>query len=208
MTISDHPLHRSRRALLTHRAPASGDDAKPPQRIGVVDADWGQPALGKPLHPLPGGPALLAAPTQGAIPVPDETVAEQDQRSPVHRNTVIPHVPHEDRAQPLSHRRDRVVQALPEFHLQLLELRLQPLTHRLAQHREAPVAPLLPADMREAEEAKCLWLPLTPALPIPGRERTEFDEPGLVGMQFQSKLGKSLPKVGEEKRCLLNEASD
>ncbi len=28
MDITDHPLHRSGRALLTHPAPASGDDAE------------------------------------------------------------------------------------------------------------------------------------------------------------------------------------
>ena len=32
MTITNHPLHRSGRALLTHPAPALGDDAKSPER--------------------------------------------------------------------------------------------------------------------------------------------------------------------------------
>ena len=44
MPITEHPLHRSRRALLAHRALTSGNDAKSPQRIGVVNADWGQPS--------------------------------------------------------------------------------------------------------------------------------------------------------------------
>ena len=35
MTITNHPLHRSGRALLTHPAPALGDDAKSPQGISV-----------------------------------------------------------------------------------------------------------------------------------------------------------------------------
>ena len=38
MTITDHPLHRSRRAALPHRAPALGEDAKALQRIGMADS--------------------------------------------------------------------------------------------------------------------------------------------------------------------------
>ena len=34
--VAHSPLHRSQPALLTHWAPASGDDAKSPQRIGVL----------------------------------------------------------------------------------------------------------------------------------------------------------------------------
>jgi hypothetical protein len=36
MTITNHPLHRSGRALLTHPAPALGDDAKSPEWIRVM----------------------------------------------------------------------------------------------------------------------------------------------------------------------------
>src|SRR4029434_4254094 len=37
MTITNHPLRRSGRALLTHPAPALGSDAKSPQGIWVMD---------------------------------------------------------------------------------------------------------------------------------------------------------------------------
>ena len=36
MTIANHPLDKSGRALLTHPAPALADDAKSPQYIGIV----------------------------------------------------------------------------------------------------------------------------------------------------------------------------
>ena len=38
MALTGHPPHRSRRALLMHRAPASGDDAKAVQGIRMMDS--------------------------------------------------------------------------------------------------------------------------------------------------------------------------
>ena len=58
MMIADHPLHRSGRADLPHPAPASGDDAKSPQGIGMTDARRGQPAVDEPPHPVPGDVGL------------------------------------------------------------------------------------------------------------------------------------------------------
>jgi hypothetical protein len=43
MIITDHPLHRSGRALLTHPALALGNDAKPQLRIRVMQRSPWQP---------------------------------------------------------------------------------------------------------------------------------------------------------------------
>src|SRR5688572_7912312 len=54
MVITDHPLHRSGRALLTHPALALGADAKPQLRIRVMQRRPWQPKINQAAHPLPG----------------------------------------------------------------------------------------------------------------------------------------------------------
>ncbi len=71
------------------------------------------------------------------------------------------------------------MQASPELELQLLELGLQPLAHRLTDNGEHPIAPLLPADVREAEEVERLGLALASIASILGREGTELEQAGL-----------------------------
>ena len=68
MIITDHPLHRSGRALLTHPALALGADAKPQLRIRVMQRRPWQPKIHQAAHPLPGEPRFLAASPQSAIP--------------------------------------------------------------------------------------------------------------------------------------------
>ena len=186
--VAHSPLHRSRRAELPHRAPASGDDAKSPQGIGVADAGRRQPAVDEPPHALPGQPGLLAASPERAVPEPTDPVAEEGYRRGVHGHAVVAHVPANDRAEPSPHLGDGVVQAPPKLGLHLLQLGLQPLAHRLPQHREPSVAPLLSADVREAEEVEGLGLALTSAPPVRRRERAELDEARLVRVQLQGEL--------------------
>jgi hypothetical protein len=71
---------------------------------------------------------------------------------------------------------------------------LQPFTNRLPYHREVSVAPLPPADVREAEEIERLRLPFSAPLPVSSRERSELQQPRFVGMQFQAELPKPLGK--------------
>ena len=80
MTITNHPLHKSGRALLTHPAPALGDDAKSSQRVRVMKQRRWQPAVNQTVHPLPGQPRLLAATPKRAIPVTDNVKAKRVQR--------------------------------------------------------------------------------------------------------------------------------
>jgi hypothetical protein len=43
--VAHNPLHRSGRAAFPHPAPASGDDAKSPQGVGVADSNGWQPSV-------------------------------------------------------------------------------------------------------------------------------------------------------------------
>ena len=94
--------------------------------------------------------------------------------------------PH-DLTQPCIHRGDRVVQVPAELGLHLAQFCLRPLPDRLPHHRESPV-PLLPADVREAEESERLRLPLAGTLPGLGREWPEFQPSRLLGVQLQPEL--------------------
>jgi hypothetical protein len=63
------PPHRSRRALLTHRAPTSGHGVEPPVGIGVPQLRAGQPTFRDPHHFPPRQPMPLASPPESAQPV-------------------------------------------------------------------------------------------------------------------------------------------
>ena len=166
--IAHSPLHRSRRAGLPHRALASGDNAKPSQGIGMSNARRGQPALNEPPHPLPGESPPLPAPPQRAVPQSAHLKTERNQGRPVHRHPVVPQVSSDDRPQPRAHDWDQGMHASPQLGFDLAPLRRQPLPDRLPHHREPPI-PLLPADMREAEEGERLRLPCAGPASVFGR---------------------------------------
>ena len=126
MTITRNPLHRSGRAALPHPAPASGDDAKSPQGIGVTNARRGQPPLDEPAHPLPGDVPCMTAPRQRAVPEPADLEPEHAYRRAVHGHPVVADVPTHDLAQPCTHYWDRVVQAPPQLGLSLFNRNVLP----------------------------------------------------------------------------------
>ena len=165
--VAHNPLHGSGRAAFPHPALASGDDAKSPQGIGVADARGRQPAVDEPPHPVPENPAVLATPREGAMPEPAHLEPEDVQRRTVHGHSVVADVSPDDRAQPRAHRRDGVMQASPELGFDLAQLRLQSFANRLPQHREASVAPLLPADVRSGRTMARTGLRMMPTFPRP-----------------------------------------
>src|SRR5260370_30816298 len=79
MTITNHPLHGSARALLTHPALALGDDAKSSQRIRVMDSRRRQPAVNQTAHSFPLQPRFLPAPPERAIPLTSHVKANPVQ---------------------------------------------------------------------------------------------------------------------------------
>src|SRR5712691_487217 len=160
-------------------------------------ARGGQPPLDEPAHPLPGDVPCMTAPREGAVPEPADLEPEHAYRRAVHGHPVVADVPTDDLAQPCTHHWDRVVQAPPELGFHLAQLGLQPLPDRLPHHREPPI-PLLPADVREAEEIERLRLPLAGALPVLGREWPEFQQSRLLGVQLPAELRESLTQVSQK----------
>src|SRR6266852_7077745 len=153
MTITNHPLHRSGRALLTHPALALGSDAKPPERIRVMKRWPWQPKINQAAHPLPSKPRFLAPSPQRAIPGASHMEPKHGQRPQVRRHTVITVVTHDHRAQPSTHLRHSIVQPLAQFRFDFLQLSAFPLTHRPPQHREHPIPSRLATYVREAKES-------------------------------------------------------
>jgi len=196
--IAHSPLHRSGRAGFPHPAPASGDDAKAAQGIGVADAGGRQPAVDEAPHPVPADAAGLAAAREGAVPEPADLEPEQGQRRGVHGHAVVVEVPADDRPQPAALLGDGMVQAPPELGLDLAQLGLQSLADSLPQHRETPVAPLLGTDVREAEKVERLRLAVPAPPALFGRERSELDQPRFLGVQFQLELAEPGRKVAVE----------
>ncbi|GEM_PF-751690 len=195
--VAHHPLHGSQRAELPHWALASGDDAHATQWIRMAYVCRRQPQLDESSHPFPGNTGSLAASRQRALPEPPHPVPEHGQRPAIHGHAVVSDVPANDRSQPLPHRRNRVVPASPKLGFHLVQLRLQPLPHRLPKHRETPV-PLLPADVREAEEVERLGLAPSAPSAVLVRERTELQQTRLLGVQLQVELAESLPQFAQE----------
>jgi hypothetical protein len=157
--IAHNPLHRSGQADFPHPAPTSGNDAHATQRKRMTYASRWQPVVDQASHSRPGNVPLLAATRQHSMPAHADLFSKQDQRGAVHGYPVIADMPTNHRAQPLARLRNGIVHTSSQFGFHLPQLCLQPFANRLPQHREVTVAPLLPADMREAEEVERLRFP-------------------------------------------------
>ena len=77
--------------------------------------------------------------------------------------------------------------------LDLIQLRSQPLPHRLPKHDELPI-PGLTADMREAQEVESLRLAVAAPFTILGRKPAELDQTRFLGMQHQIELQETCPQ--------------
>jgi hypothetical protein len=131
----------------------------------------------------------LAASPQRTHPETANLETERVQRRVVHWHAVIPNVPADHTAQPRALFTNRTVHASPKLGLDLAQLRLQARAHRLPQHGELSITPLLPANMREAQEVERLGLAQSTSPSVLGRERSKFQQPRLLGVQLQVELG-------------------
>jgi hypothetical protein len=190
--ITHNPLHGSGRADFPHPALALGNNAHAAQGIGMTDGRQWQPASDKASHTIPKDPAILAAPRQRAMPEPSHLESKKSQRRSVHGHSVISEVSTHHRLQPFTLFGNGFVHPSLKLGFYLVQLRLQPFADRLPQHRTHSVAPLLRADMREAEKVECLGLPFSTPLPVVDRKRTKFQQPRFLGMQLQVELPHSL----------------
>src|ERR1041384_2520750 len=189
MTITNHPLHRSGRALLTHPAPALGDDAKSSQRIRVMQRGQWQPTVSQRNHLLPGQAARLAASPQRPVPVAHYLKTKRRQRAQVGRHPVVPVVTRNHRPQPLTNFGHALMHSFAQFLSVFLQLGSFPLAHRPPIDREHSVASLLATDMREAKKVECLRFPFATPLSIVGGKVAKLDDARFLRMQFQFELG-------------------
>lgn len=132
------------------------------------------------------------------MPEATDLKPEDVQRVAVRGHAVIADVPTDHRAQPCADYRNGVVHASSEFGFHRVQLRLQPIANRLPAYREASIAPLLPANVREAEEVKCLRLFESSRRPVLGRIRAEFQQARFLGMQCQVKRPKPFGEFDPE----------
>ena len=192
--IAHNPLRVSGRADFPHPALTSGNDAHAAQGKRMIYAHRRKPAVDQAPHPIPRYSAVLAPARQRPVPEPTYLKSERAQRLTVHGHSVVADVSTHHRPQPFACVLDGSVHSLSQLGLHRVQLRLLPFTNRLPYDREVTVAPLLPADMREAEEVERLRLPFSAPLPVSSRERSELQEPRFVRMQFELKLPKPLGK--------------
>ena len=89
------------------------------------------------------------------------------------------------------------MQASFQFGSHRLNLCLQPLAHRLPQHRE-PFLSGLSADVRETQEVEALRFPVATLSPRLVRKTAKLDKSSLVGMQPETELRESFTEVREE----------
>src|ERR1035441_712133 len=196
--ISPYPPHRSGLADFPHTAPTSGNDAHTAQRKRMIHAHRRKPVVDQAQHPIPRYSAVLAAARQRPMPEPAYLESERTQRVAVHGHSVVADVSTHHRPQPLACVLDGRVHSLSQLGFYRVQLRLLPLANCLPYHRKVTVAPLLPADMREAEKVERLRLPYSAPLSVSDRERSELQKPRFVGMQFQAELPKPLSKFCQE----------
>src|SRR6266404_4434371 len=195
MTITNHPLHRSGRALLAHPAPALGDDAKSPEWIRVMQLGRWQPTVGQTDHLRPRQPPRLAATPQRPVPVTGDMKAKRRQRGYVRRHSVVPVVSSNHRPQPLTGFGYSMMHSFAKFRFDFLQLGSFPLAHRPPPHREHPMASRLTTNVREAKKVECLRFPLSPPLSIFSRIATELDDARFRGMQFQFEPGEAFRQL-------------
>src|ERR1700732_4144741 len=172
--FAHNPLLGSGQAGFPHPALASGDDAHATQRIGMTDRRQWQPTFDEAPHTIPKDAAVLTAPRQRAMPEPTDSEPKNRQRRLIHGHSVVADVTTYNRVQPLALFGDGFVHSSLKLGFHLVQLRLQPFSDRLPQHREPSIAPLLHADMRKAKEVERFRLPFSTPLSLVDRIRTEL----------------------------------
>src|SRR5216684_3262218 len=107
--ITPRPPHRSRRALLTHRAPPSGFGVEAVTWQRVYSSDWRKEAGDELDEPLPAEARRLAAPLERCEPEPLHLVEEPPQARVVTRDSEVVQMPFQHLFHPSAGFRDGVV---------------------------------------------------------------------------------------------------
>src|SRR5581483_6115383 len=138
--ITHNPLHRSVRAAFPHTAPASGDDAHSPQRIGVANGGWRKPAINEPIHSFPGDALPTPAHSERVMPVAAYLKSKVLNGLCIGRHPVIANKSAHHGAEPFALLGNGLVPAPAQFGLDLLKLPAHPFLRCPANDRIHPVA--------------------------------------------------------------------
>ena len=126
----------------------------------MTDRRQRQPASDETPHTIPKNAAVLAPPRQRAMPIPADSEPKNRQRRLVHGHSVVSKVSTYNRSQPLALFGDGFVHPSLKLSFHLIQFVCNPFPHRLPQHREPSIAPLLHADMRVSRPAEFHHRPL------------------------------------------------
>ena len=157
MPVTQHPPHRSRRAALPHRAPASGRDAQALRRIRMKDMGFGQPLRGEGIHARPCHPVALTASAQRLTPITHDCVAEYPEQAAVTRHSIVSIMPQQHAFQPGPLLRDRPVHAPPQRVFHGLQFLAEPLGNRLAPDRKLSVPRFTRSEERRVGKECTSW---------------------------------------------------
>jgi len=89
MAVARHPPHRSRRALLTHRALALSSGVEADQWIGMTDSSRRYPLGDQALHALPSEVVFLTAPAEHLQPSSANLHVKHPYGCPVHGHAEV-----------------------------------------------------------------------------------------------------------------------
>ena len=115
--ITPRPPRRSRRALLTHRAPPSGSGVEAVDGLGMEDSDWREEAIDEPGVSLPVHERLLATSPERAQPIPAHLSKEPPQARVIAGDGEIVEVPFEHPFYPRPGFLDGIMHPSTQFHL-------------------------------------------------------------------------------------------
>src|ERR1700674_5818044 len=139
--VASRPPHRSRRALLTHRALPSGSGVETVTGQWMQYPDRREEAAGDAGELFPAHECTLAASLERLEPAPSHLVEVPPQARAVSGNGIVVQMPFEHPLQPCSGLGNGVVHSFAQLHLDLLQLLQHPLLVRLAPDDErAPFA--------------------------------------------------------------------
>jgi len=88
--VTQNRLQRSGRAVFSHPALASSENALLPNRKGRTEKGWGRPVVNKPPHSLPQDVILMTAPRECVVAEPTHLEPRHGQCWAVHRHSVVP----------------------------------------------------------------------------------------------------------------------
>src|SRR5262245_18765826 len=130
--IAPRPPRRSRRALLTHRAPPSGSGVEAMTGQRVQPSYWRKEAIDEPDELLPAEACRLAAPLERREPEPLHLVEEPPQARVVARDCEVVQMPLQHLLHPGAGCRNGVVHDPAQLHLDRQQLGSHALLDRLA----------------------------------------------------------------------------